>query len=67
MIPICSRCSVAIMEPHYMLKWWKKCPVCGFCECNVAWYNNSKKEIIEKDKMLKTESFLKIDFKTSED
>lgn len=50
-----------------MLKWWKKCPVCGFCECNVAWYNNSKKEIIEKDKMLKTESFLKIDFKTSED
>lgn len=27
---ICTSCSVACLEPHPELIWWKKCPICGY-------------------------------------
>lgn len=31
----CPECHVAILEPHPELQWWRKCPVCGFCNFNL--------------------------------
>jgi hypothetical protein len=58
---------MAIMEPHYMLKWWKKCPICGYCAHDPSWFPKSQKELILKNKMMKVESFLEFKLKASSD
>ena len=44
MVIICRQCMVAILEQHPELHWWRKCPVCAYCEFNIEWVPPSQRE-----------------------
>jgi len=48
----CEKCNVGCMEAHKELRWWVKCPICGFCKFDLDHIHPKDHETAKANPML---------------